>query len=190
MKLRSMSIMLLAVLLIPALTACGSRNSNNQLNSKEELIEDRLDAAEDRLEDQLESQRQENVTNSTTQNQADNANNSVNNNTNSVDSNNTSANDNNASVSDNTTSETGKSRIQNNAAVTTTITREEAEAIALTHAGLTGTEVSGLYTELDLDDSIYKYEVQFYYDVWEYEYDINAETGDIISFDKDKELLR
>lgn len=65
------------------------------------------------------------------------------------------------------------------------ITAEEAENIALTHAGLTREEVSRLHTEKDFDDGVSYYEVQFEKDRLEYEYEIKAEGGNILSFDKD-----
>ena len=66
------------------------------------------------------------------------------------------------------------------------ITRQEAEAIALTDAGLTAEEVQGLRTSYEVDDGLPEYEVEFYHDRWEYEYTIHAETGTILSFDKDR----
>lgn len=65
------------------------------------------------------------------------------------------------------------------------ISKEEAETIALEHAGLTADKVTRLHTEYEIDDRVPMYEVQFYYDHWEYDYDIHAETGEILSFDKD-----
>ena len=65
------------------------------------------------------------------------------------------------------------------------ITAEEAENIALNHAGLTREQVSRLHTEKDYDDGIGYYEVQFREGQLEYEYEIKAEGGKILSFDKD-----
>lgn len=69
--------------------------------------------------------------------------------------------------------------------VNDTITREEAEAIALEHAGFTAEEVTGLRTEYEIDDGVARYEVQFRQGRWEYDYEINADTGAIISWDRD-----
>ena len=60
----------------------------------------------------------------------------------------------------------------------------EAEAIALKHAGFTD-DVTALHTEYNIDNGIAKYEVQFIHGNWEYDYNINAKTGSILSFDKD-----
>lgn len=65
------------------------------------------------------------------------------------------------------------------------ITKAEAETIALEHAGFTAEEVRGLLTDYEMDDSISKYEVKFYEGTQEYEYDIDAETGEILLIDKD-----
>lgn len=67
------------------------------------------------------------------------------------------------------------------------LTAEEAEAIALADAGLTADQVKHLRTEFDLDNGIAEYEVDFHHDGWEYDYTIHAETGKILSRDKDLE---
>lgn len=70
-------------------------------------------------------------------------------------------------------------------ATTAMITRDEAQTIVLEHAGLTADQVSGLRTEYEVDDGVARYEVQFRQGRWEYDYEINAATGDIISYDRD-----
>ena len=40
-------------------------------------------------------------------------------------------------------------------------------------------------TELDYDNGIQKYEVEFYYNNREYSYEINANTGDILGYEQD-----
>lgn len=65
------------------------------------------------------------------------------------------------------------------------ITEAEAIDIALKHSGFTEDQVQYLHTEYEIDDRVPQYDVQFYVDRWEYEYEIHAETGAIISFDKD-----
>lgn len=63
------------------------------------------------------------------------------------------------------------------------ITEEEAKAIALEHAGLTGKDVQYLKAELDMDDGRRYYEIDFYDDGIEYDYKINAATGEIAAYD-------
>lgn len=66
-----------------------------------------------------------------------------------------------------------------------TLTRDEAMAIALNHAGLTAGQVTGLRAGRDYDDGVPVYEVEFREGRWEYDYEIHAQTGRILSFDKD-----
>jgi len=65
------------------------------------------------------------------------------------------------------------------------VTKEEAEKIALDYAGFTADQVSRLRTEYEIDDGIPQFDVQFYEGDWEYEFEIHAENGKILSFDKD-----
>lgn len=64
------------------------------------------------------------------------------------------------------------------------ISPEDAETIALAHAGLAVQDVVGLHTVYQLDDGRQEYEVEFRHGHIEYEYEIDAATGDIISWDK------
>ena len=66
-----------------------------------------------------------------------------------------------------------------------TITREEAEAIALKHAKLAAESVVGLHSDYDVDDGIPEWEIEFYNGDWEYEYTVHAETGAILRSEKD-----
>ena len=65
------------------------------------------------------------------------------------------------------------------------LTKEEAEKIALDHAGLSADQVQRLRAELDDEQGKPEYEVDFRVDCWEYDYDIDAQTGEIRSWDKD-----
>lgn len=65
------------------------------------------------------------------------------------------------------------------------INSDEAKSIALKDAGLNEADVNFLRSELDLDDGLLKYEVEFNSNGVEYEYDINADTGEILWVDKD-----
>lgn len=73
------------------------------------------------------------------------------------------------------------------AAISARISEEEARDIALAHAGLTADQVSRLRVEFDYDDGIPEYEVDFDYDGFEYDYEIHAESGKILSWDKDRD---
>lgn len=63
------------------------------------------------------------------------------------------------------------------------ITIEQAKEIALKHANLSENQVSFVKSSQEFDDGIEKYDIEFYFDNKEYDYEINANTGDIISYD-------
>lgn len=67
------------------------------------------------------------------------------------------------------------------------LTETEARDIALKHAGLTADQVKGLKIEFDYDDGRPEYEVDFRFDGYEYDYEIHAQTGKILSSDKDRD---
>ena len=69
-----------------------------------------------------------------------------------------------------------------------TITEDQARQIALDHAGLSASQVTFLKSSLDYDDGRQVYDVEFYSsDYTEYDYEIDAATGDILSYDSDAE---
>ncbi len=65
------------------------------------------------------------------------------------------------------------------------ISAEEAENIALEHAGLSRDDVTFIKTENDTDDARGKYEIEFICGGKKYEYDINT-GGDIIKYEIDE----
>ena len=67
------------------------------------------------------------------------------------------------------------------------LTADEAKNIALNHAGLKSSQVKGLRAEYDVDDGIPEWDVEFYADGFEYDYEIHAESGKIRSWDKDRD---
>ena len=67
------------------------------------------------------------------------------------------------------------------------LTKEEAESIALSHAGLTAGEVTRLHTEYDVDDGVPEYDVDFHAGGFEYDYEIHAETGAVLKAEKERE---
>ena len=69
-----------------------------------------------------------------------------------------------------------------------TLTENQARQIALDHAGLSASQVTFLKSSLDYDDGRQVYDVEFYSsDYTEYDYEIDAATGDILSYDSDAE---
>ncbi len=61
-----------------------------------------------------------------------------------------------------------------------TITAAEAKEIALNHAGVSAADASFIKVELDTDDGVQVYEVEFCVGATEYDYEINAQTGSVI----------
>lgn len=67
------------------------------------------------------------------------------------------------------------------------IPEEEAKGIALKDARLTEGQISGIRIRLEKDDGIQQYEVEFYAGDKEYDYEIDAVSGNILSKDMDIE---
>lgn len=67
------------------------------------------------------------------------------------------------------------------------ITANDAKDAALRHAGLSDSQISDVDIDLDRDNGKLIYEVDFNSGNTEYDYDINAETGEVISADKSKD---
>ena len=65
------------------------------------------------------------------------------------------------------------------------LTREQAEKIAFDYLGFTADQVTRLHSEYEIDDGIPQFEVEFHQGDWEYEFEIHAENGRILSYDKD-----
>ena len=65
------------------------------------------------------------------------------------------------------------------------LTAEDAEKIALDHVGFSADQVQRLRTDYEVDDGIPQFDVEFHEGDWEYEFEIHAESGQILSFDKD-----
>lgn len=81
-----------------------------------------------------------------------------------------------------TNSENIDKQSQNNTTNSEYITQDEAKNIAFSHAGVSQTEVSFVKCEFDIDKGIAEYEVDFYVGTTEYDYEINAQTGEVISY--------
>lgn len=65
------------------------------------------------------------------------------------------------------------------------ITLEEAKAAALEHAGLTASDVTFTKTKLDNDDGREEYDIEFVSDDYEYEYEIDSQSGAVLSNSKE-----
>ena len=67
------------------------------------------------------------------------------------------------------------------------ITKAKAKSIALKHAGVSASKATFVKAKLDYEDGRRVYEIEFYSGNTEYDYEILASNGKIISFDKDIE---
>lgn len=65
------------------------------------------------------------------------------------------------------------------------ITEEKAKEIALAEAGVTADAVQGLTAHLERDDGRKYYEVDFYVDATKYDVEVDAETGEILKYDRE-----
>lgn len=65
------------------------------------------------------------------------------------------------------------------------IGEEAALETAIKEAGVKEADVANSYVELESDDGIAKYEVEFYADNTEYSFEIDAQTGNILSYEKE-----
>ena len=64
---------------------------------------------------------------------------------------------------------------------------DQAKSIALTHAGVSEDQVSGLQVQQDQDDGRLEYEVEFRSGGMEYEYTIDGGTGQILEYDREQD---
>ncbi len=89
-------------------------------------------------------------------------------------------NNNNTSSNTNTNSGTGTA--------SAALTADQAKDKALAHAGLKANQVTFVKSKLDWDDGRQVYDVEFYTsDYKEYDYEIDASTGEVVSYDFDAE---
>ncbi len=65
------------------------------------------------------------------------------------------------------------------------ITLEEAKNTALSHAGIAASEASFTKTKLDYDDGREEYDIEFLSDDYEYEYEIDSQSGAVLSNSKE-----
>ena len=75
--------------------------------------------------------------------------------------------------------------ISEDKAVEELISEDEAKEIALKDAGVNEEDLSNIRIKLETDDGVKEYDVEFYSGRTEYEYDIDAVTGKILSRDMD-----
>lgn len=77
--------------------------------------------------------------------------------------------------------------LDNNSASSDYIDAEKAKAAALKHAGLTEDKVTFIKARLDLEDRRVVYDIEFYSGNTEYDYEIDAYSGEVLACDFDIE---
>ena len=80
--------------------------------------------------------------------------------------------------------QTQNNQVQNNQSKNK-ISLEQAREIALKHANLKENQVNFLKENLEVDDGVEIYNIEFSFENKEFDYEINAITGEIIEFDED-----
>ena len=82
-------------------------------------------------------------------------------------------------------STSGNNTSGNSGSANNYITQETAKATALNHAGVKESDVLFVKNEFDYDDGKAVYEIEFKHGAYEYEYEIDALTGEVIKSEKD-----
>ena len=101
-------------------------------------------------------------------------------------SSNTSANVNTNSANTNISQENTSSQNNiNNNNTNAKITSDKAKEIALNHANLSENQVTFIKSNIDYDDGMKVYDVSLYVNDVEYSYEINAQNGNIVSYEMD-----
>lgn len=81
-------------------------------------------------------------------------------------------------ISDSTVNQTGTASAKGYISV------DDARAAAYAHAGVSASDVAYVETDFDSEHGVMVYEVEFYAGNVEYEYDINAQTGEVVKYEQ------
>ncbi|MBP3853905.1 MAG: PepSY domain-containing protein [Erysipelotrichaceae bacterium] len=68
------------------------------------------------------------------------------------------------------------------------ISEQDAINAALNHAGVAQQDATAINVHRDIDDGRDEYDVEFHVGTTEYNYDIDAHTGEIVNYDVDNEM--
>ena len=83
------------------------------------------------------------------------------------------------------TNQSDTTSTQSNGSTSGGISKDKAKEIALSHAGVSASKISDYSIEVDTENGIKIYEIDFKSGGYEYEYDINAATGSVMRCDKE-----
>ena len=81
----------------------------------------------------------------------------------------------------------GSGNQQQNQAQAQIIDESAAKQKAFSHAGVSEGDIYGYKCEFDRDDGIRVYEIEFHSGGYEYDCKINAVTGEVLSFERDRD---
>ena len=96
--------------------------------------------------------------------------------------------DTNIAGSSNTNNNTSNNTSSGTGTASAALTADQAKNKALAHAGLKANQVTFVKSKLDWDDGRQVYDVEFYTsDYKEHDYEIDASTGEVVSYDFDAE---
>lgn len=70
------------------------------------------------------------------------------------------------------------------------ITKDKAKEIALKHASVSEADITDYEIELDNDDNILHYDISFKHNGKKYDYDINAQTGEVMNDEKNAKISK
>jgi len=163
MKKQLTAVFLIFALLL-TMTGCSTANAVQKLDTAEDVVEAKLDAAEDKLEDSLRKA----VSSAPAATPTPPA----------------------AAPTEEMPAPTEEMPAPTEAAPaaaesTQMLTEVQALQVALDYLGFSADQVTRLHTAYEIDDRIPQFDVEFNQGDWEYEFEIHAENGKIISYDKD-----
>lgn len=92
---------------------------------------------------------------------------------------------NNSNTNENNNQNSNSNNANKNSTTNNVITLDEAKTIALNEVGVTTSDVTFTEAKNDYDDGRLVYDIEYIYNNWEYSYEINATTGEIISYQKE-----
>ena len=92
---------------------------------------------------------------------------------------------NNSNTNENNNQNSNSNNANKNSTTNNVITLDEAKTIALNEVGVTTSDVTFTEAKNDYDDGRLVYDIEYFYNNWEYSYEINATTGEIISYQRE-----
>lgn len=161
---KQLTAMLFIFALLLTMAGCSAANAVQKLDTVEDRIEAKVDAAEDKLEDSL----REAVSPAPTVTPTFPS----------------------SALAEEVPASTEAAHVPAEAPPAATesirkLTEEQALQVALDYLGFSADQVTRLNIAYEIDDKIPQFDVEFSQGDWEYEFEIHAENGRIISYDKD-----